>query len=123
MRSVVKFIIISLCQKIVSRILPKNLEDRMSFDIAKVQKSLRENGVDEESWANELVLMLAGQSVQGRMYAHRMVGEIFTSPRLNSQKKELGMLDEFGMESLTMTVQESRRLGVQEAEVVVEDSN
>jgi len=95
----------------------------MSFDIAKVQKSLRENGVDEEAWANDLVLMMGGQSVQAKMYAHRMIGEIFTSPRLNQQKKELGILDEFGMGQLTMTVQESRRLGVQEAEVVVEDTN
>ena len=95
----------------------------MSFDIAKVQKSLRENGVDEEAWANDLVLMMGGQSVQAKMYAHRMIGEIFTSPRLNQQKKELCILEEFGMGQLTMTVQESRRLGVQEAEVVVEDTN
>lgn len=96
----------------------------MAFDISKIQKTLRDEGMDEETWAKDLLRMSGGQSVQGQMYAHRMIGDLFLSPKLNQNKKELGILDEFGMNQLEMTVQERRRLGVvQEAEVIGEDSD
>lgn len=97
----------------------------MSFDISKVQKSLRDEGVDEEMWAKQLLTMSGGKSCQERMYAHRMIGELFMSPKLNQQKKENGILDEFGVGALNLTVQERRRLGVpvEEAEVLGEDSD
>lgn len=91
----------------------------MTFDLNKIQQTLRDEGVDEESWAKDLVHMNNAESVQSRMYAHRMIGEIFMSSKLNQQKKQVGILDEFGMDQLNLTVQERRRLGViQEAEVV-----
>ena len=95
----------------------------MTFDISKIQEVLRSEGMDEETWARQLLVMSDGKSCQERMYSHRMIGEIFTSPKLNQQKKETGMLGEFGMDSLTLTVQERRRLGsgIQEAEVLGED--
>ena len=91
----------------------------MTFDLNKIQQTLRDEGVDEESWAKDLVHMNNAESVRSRMYAHRMIGEIFMSSKLNQQKKQVGILDEFGMDQLNLTVQERRRLGViQEAEVV-----
>jgi hypothetical protein len=97
----------------------------MSFDISKVQKSLRDEGVDEEMWAKQLLTMSDGKSCQERMYAHRMIGELFMSSKLNQQKKENGILDEFGVSSLNLTVQERRRLGspIEEIEVLGENSD
>lgn len=57
---------------------------------------------------------------QERMYAHRMIGDIFLNPKLNDKKADSNILSDFGMGALSMSVQERRRI---ETATVVEVSD
>ena len=92
------------------------------FDISKIQKAILDKGINETAWGESLVDMLTGQSIQAKMYAHRMIGDVFLNPKINSESKQQSTLDAFGMTTLGMSVQERRRLGAIElAEVIDAD--
>jgi hypothetical protein len=92
-----------------------------AFDLNKIRNKISDLGLDEDEFATTLVDMCRGQSVQGKMFAVRAIGDLCGL----SNKKEISntnsnMMESFGVGHLNDTVQERRRIGNAEATIFEE---